>query len=456
MGRCWGKGHGTPRGASVQPPAPLQAVGGAVLPAHPLQVPGSAGTPLCRACLHSRRAHSQEGATPAVPEGPPRGACGPPCPRPPRPASPKPRRAVVPPQAPRAATSASCGCQGKQSFRKAGLGVVSQEAPRACQLPAVGFRFQGPGEGGPLAGVGERMPVLRALAWSWSGRGLIPGGSSRPRPLCPSVPAPCSAPAPRPLPTLPRICWVSCFLAGPGASLAPRTCSLTPCPQLGACSDLGPAEPCRLRRAVEPPSSAFRVVGGSPGLEPVRLALGWHFCRHPLPSWQRPEGSWWGFPSFLLGGPGGEGGGGFWRAFWEEEPVRLGAAGWGNAPVPQREPRVFCLAMLELAYSSHGESLTSGSGLCLCTMGTVSDFADCNLTPARALQSLLCSGEEPFRAFCLCPMAPLLWPPGVEGVSASLMGSKCLCQGEVWSLTCQGRPLSLVRLGAAWLFVGSL
>lgn len=102
---------------------------------------------------------------------------------------------------PTAATSASCGCQGKQSFRKAGAGGgCPRKLRRACQLPAVGFRFQGAGGGWSSGRGGGADARAQSLAWSWSGRGLIPWGSSRRAPLCPSVPAPCSAPARGPSP----------------------------------------------------------------------------------------------------------------------------------------------------------------------------------------------------------------------------------------------------------------
>lgn len=293
---------------------------------------------------------------------------------------------------PTAATSASCGCQGKQSFRKAGAGGgCPRKLRRACQLPAVGFRFQGAG-GGWSSGRGRGVDArAQSLAWSWSGRGLIPWGSSRRAPPVPVCSCPLPSSCPRPLPTLPRICWASC-LAGPGALLAPRTCSLDPEPQLGACSDPALLSPAGSGEQWSLPA-LLSEGRGSPGLEPVRLALGWHFLSPPPPSLAEAGRELVGVPQLPSGGPGRGGRRKVLEGFLEKGARAVGGCWLGECPPPPRgSPGSSAWPCSSLHTALTGNSPPQ-EATCACTVGTVSDFAECNLSPLPwALQSLLCSG----------------------------------------------------------------
>lgn len=123
------------RAPGVGGPGPDQG-GGAGTGGCEAALPGPARSLCCWRAAHSRHpwlSHWYQGqrrpgaCCPAsVPEGPPRGAVEPLAPRPPHPfqpppASPKPRRAVVPPQS-LPGGHFSPGRQGKQSFRKVGAG----------------------------------------------------------------------------------------------------------------------------------------------------------------------------------------------------------------------------------------------------------------------------------------------------------------------------------------------
>lgn len=184
------------RGLSPGRLSPRAEAVGRLLPAHPLQVPGSAGTPLCRACLHSRACPlTGEGAAP-VPEGSPprRGLWTFLPPRPPRPASPNPG-APWSHRRPTAATSASCGCQSSPSEEEAGAGVG---VPGSSGGPASSRRgVSVPGGRGRVVlwQGGERMPVLRAWLGPGRVRGLIPWGLFSPAPPVPVCSCHCSAPA---------------------------------------------------------------------------------------------------------------------------------------------------------------------------------------------------------------------------------------------------------------------
>lgn len=321
---------------------------------------GARGPPswVCKAGAPTYR----RGAAP-TPEGPvPVGPVDLPASPPRRPLPQTPARRG-PATGPAAATSASRGCQGKQSFRKAGVGGGRpRKLRRACQLPAVGFRFRGAGEGGPRAGVGGgRSCSEPGLFLVGSGAGS-PGVFSSARAcllLPPAQLLPGAPPhTPSPLPG---------FLLG-RAWCPPGPQDVWPGPWIPARGLFGPClvGPCQFGRAAESPEPRFPKVGG-----PLATRLrgspwaGISCCLPRLP-WQRPEGSWWGFPGFLLGGlvrggrqegPGGPSGGG--------SPCGWGLLAGGMPPAPQREPRASYLAMPKLAYSPHGELTTSRSGLCL-------------------------------------------------------------------------------------------
>lgn len=393
MGRCWGKGHGTPEEPQSRPPEPPgRGRGPAVLPAHPLQVPGSAGTPLCRACLHSRRAHSQEGAAP-VPEGPPpRGACGPSCP--PGPHAPPPPNPGAPwsHRRPHGCHFCLLRVPGEAVLPEGGgWGWVSQEAPEGLPAPRRGVSVPG-GRGRVVLwqGWGSGCPCSEpGLVLVGSGADSL--GLFSPRPPVPVCSCPLLSSCPRPLPTLPRICWASC-LAGPGALLAPRTCSLDPEPQLGACSDPALLSPAGSGEQWSLPA-LLSEGRGSPGLEPVRLALGWHFLSPPPPSLAEAGRELVGVPQLPSGGPGRGGRRRVLEGFLEEGARAVGGCWLGECPP---SPRGSPGSSAWPCSSSH-TALTGSSppqeAACACTMGTVSDFADCNLSPLpRALQSLLCSG----------------------------------------------------------------
>lgn len=76
-----------------------------------------------------------------------------------------------------------------------------------------------------------------------------------------------------------------------------------------ACSDPALGGPAPSKGHPELPWTARGFPGclggaGVPGLPPALPQWGWHFLPPPPPARQRPEGSWWGFPRFLLRGPG--------------------------------------------------------------------------------------------------------------------------------------------------------
>lgn len=116
---------------------------------------------------------------------------------------------------------------------------------------------------------------------------------------------------------------------------------------------------------MEPPSSAFRG-SGVPWPRACEACLGLAFpVATPAFPGRGRKGVGGGSPASFWGAWAGreaEGSGGL---SGEGSPCGWGLLAGGMPPAPQREPRVFCLAMLELAYSSHGELTTSGSDLCL-------------------------------------------------------------------------------------------
>lgn len=100
-----------------------------------------------------------------------------------------------------------------------------------------------------------------------------------------------------------------------------------------------PDQFCKFRGGRRSPEIPFPRTGGSllaweglgPGLAPTLGPVGLAFPATSPPSppaRQRPERSWWGFPSFLLLGPRGS----LW-AFWRE-PMQLRNFGQWRCPFP--------------------------------------------------------------------------------------------------------------------------
>lgn len=216
------------------------------------------------------------------------------------------------------------------------------------------------------------------LACSWSGRGLAPPGSSRlPVPVC-SCPLPSSCLGP--LPTLPRLCRASC-LAGPGALLAPRTCGLGPGSQPGACLDpalLGPASSGERR---SPPSPAFQRLG-VPWPRGCEARLGLAFpVASPAFLGRGRKGVGGGSPASFWGAWCGEGGRRALEGLLEEGAHAAGGCWLGECPLPPRGspgPPTWPCPSLHTAPTGNSPPQEAG---CACTVGTVSNSAECNLSP---------------------------------------------------------------------------
>ena len=254
----------------------------------------------------------------------------------PPPAPPKPRRAVVLPQAPRLPLLPPAGARGSSPSGRRGLGVGvpgssggPASSPTRVSVPGGwgrGVLGQGWGSG--------RLCSEPGLVLVGLGAGSL-GLFSLPPPPVPVSFCPLPSSCLGPLPTLPCLCWASC-LAGPGALLAPRMCSLGSGPQLGACLDPALLGPAGSGEWWSPPA-LLSEGWGSAGREAVRLALGWHFLSPPPPSLAEAGRELVGVPRLPSGGPG--------RGGRQEGPGGLSGGGslcsWGLSaggmpPGPQR------------------------------------------------------------------------------------------------------------------------
>ena len=337
----------------------------------------------------------------------------------PPPAPPKPRRAVVLPQAPRLPLLPPAGARGSSPSGRRGLGVGvpgssggPASSPTRVSVPGGwgrGVLGQGWGSG--------RLCSEPGLVLVGLGAGSL-GLFSLPPPPVPVSFCPLPSSCLGPLPTLPCLCWASC-LAGPGALLAPRMCSLGSGPQLGACLDPALLGPAGSGEWWSPPA-LLSEGWGSAGREAVRLALGWHFLSPPPPSLAEAGRELVGVPRLPSGGPG--------RGGRQEGPGGLSGGGslcsWGLSaggmpPGPQREPRASCLAMPELAYSCTGSSPPQEAA-CACTMGTVSDFAECALAPLpRGPVGTAVLWALSLLGISSLPRGICFWPPDVCVYSVS-------------------------------------
>lgn len=220
----------------------------------------------------------------------------------------------------RAATSPSSGWQGKQPFRKAGVAVgvpgsglrrvsVRGAAPGGRRVPGVGAGLVF-GVCPCLSGAGSRGALLTPAAHppaplSASGPSLPPSSKAPGGPALFLDVDPRRAPAPAPSPPARESHALFCVPLPPWSA---RT--------------LLPSRSCTTRRAWGSAQIPFPRTGGSLpawegglslGLTPTPfgcMRLAFPATTPPPLARQRPEGSGWGFPGFLLWGLGGSEGGG--------------------------------------------------------------------------------------------------------------------------------------------------
>lgn len=334
---------------------------------------GARGPPswVCKAGAPTYR----RGAAP-TPEGPvPVGPVDLPASPPRRPLPQTPARRG-PATGPAAATSASRGCQGKQSFRKAGVGGGRpRKLRRACQLPAVGFRFRGAGEGGPRAGVGG------GRSCSEPGLFLVGSGAGSPRGLlvcpCLSAPAPCPAPAWGPSPH---------SLASAGLPAWPGLVPSWPSGRVAWALDPSPGPvwtlPCwalPVRESGGVPRAPLSKGWGSPGRE-ARLGLAFPVAS-PAFLGRGRKGVGGGSPASFWGAWCGEGGRRALEGLLEEGAHAAGGCWLGECPLPPRGspgPPTWPCPSLHTAPTGNSPPQEAG---CACTVGTVSNSAECNLSP---------------------------------------------------------------------------
>lgn len=395
----------------------VEAMGWPCFLAHPLQAPGSDWNPALPGLSAQQVRPLREGALPPFLRAPSPWGLG--TFLPPRP--PPPPNLVAPWSCRRPHGCHFClpRVPGEAVLPEGGgWGWASQEALEGLPAPRRGFRFRGAGGGWSLGRGGERTPVLRAwLGPGWVG-GWLPGAllappAPRARLFLPPAQLLPGAPPHAPLPLLG-------FLLG-RAWCPPGPQDVQPGLWTPAWGLLGPrpAGPCRFRRVVEPPSSAFRGLGvrWPRGCE-ARLGLAFPVASPAFPGRGR-KGVGGGSPASFWRARAGREAGGSWRAFWRREPMQLGAVGWGNAPGPQREPRASCLAMPELAYSSTGSSPPQEAA-CACTVGTVSDFAECDLAPLpRGPVGTAVLWALSLLGISSLPRGICFWPPDVCVYSVS-------------------------------------